>query len=179
MSALPIIQPDNPLLRYPAARINDFGPELQTLIDDMLDTMIDAKGVGLAGPQVAQSLRIILARLPNDETSQEKYAEDAGRLYVVANPKITKRSEEMVIGVEGCLSLPGLLGDVERYESIEVTGQDREGRPIRLSAAGWLGRVFQHEIDHLDGILYIDIARNVWRLDPEEETVFSEISEVQ
>ena len=78
----------------------------------------------------------------------------------------------MVCGVEGCLSLPGLLGDVERHESIELAGQrSSTGRPIRLSASGWLARVFQHEIDHLDGILYIDIATNVWRPDDEEQDV--------
>ncbi len=169
MTVLQIIQPDNPLLRRPAARINDFGPELQSLIDDMFETMLDAEGLGLAGPQVARSSRIILVRLPDDEESRKKYADDAGKLYVLANPKIMRRSDEMVSGVEGCLSLPGLLGDVERHKCIEVTGQDRQGRLIRLTASGWLARVFQHEIDHLDGILYIDIATSVWRPDKEEE----------
>ena len=174
MSVLQIIQPDNLILRRPAARVNDFGLGLQNLIDDMLDTMVDACGAGLAGPQVAQSLRIILARLPDDEDSQEKYGEDAGKLYIVVNPKIIRRSDEMAAGVEGCLSLPGLLGDVERHQSIEINGQDRDGRPIRLAASGWLARVFQHEIDHLDGILYVDIATRVWRPDGEAEAIASE-----
>ncbi|MCY3834253.1 MAG: peptide deformylase [Chloroflexi bacterium] len=169
MTVLPIIQPDNPLLRRPALRITDFGVELQRLIDNMLDTMLDAKGLGLAAPQVAHSLRLILARLPDDEESRAKYADDAGRLYILANPKIIRRSAETVTGTEGCLSLPGLLGDVERHENIELAGQDRLGNPIRLSAAGWLARVFQHEIDHLDGILYIDIATSVWRPADKEE----------
>ena len=173
MTVLSIIQPDNPHLRRPAARVNDFGPPLQRLIDDMVETMLDAEGVGLAGPQVAQSRRIILARLPDDEDSREKFAEDAGKLYVLANPKIIWRSDEMVSGVEGCLSLPGLLGDVERHQSVELAGQNREGKPVRLAASGWLARVFQHEIDHLDGILYIDIATSVWRPDDEEEVVAS------
>lgn len=169
MPVLPIIQPDNPILRRPAARVNDFGPELQNLIDDMLDTMMDACGAGLAGPQVAQSLRIVLARLPDDADSQEKYAEDAGKLHIVVNPKIIRRSDEMAAGVEGCLSLPGLLGDVDRHQSIEIAGQDRDGRPMRVAASDWLARVFQHEIDHLDGILYVDIATRVWRPDGDEE----------
>ncbi len=173
MSALPIIQPDNPILRRPAARVNNFGPELQNLIDNMRDTLAKAGGAGLAGPQVAQSLRIILARLPDDADNQRKYAEDAGALQIVVNPRIIRRSEEMVAGVEGCLSLPGLLGDVERHQSIEIAGQDRDGRPIRLAASGWLARVFQHEIDHLDGILYIDIASRVWRPDGENEAIAS------
>ena len=167
MTVLPIIQPDNPLLRRPAARINDFGPQLQRLIDDMAETMADADGVGLAGPQVGQSLRIILARAPEEETDEGKPADDAGKLYVLANPKIIWRSDELVNGVEGCLSLPGLLGKVERHESVEVAGHNRDGSPTRLRASGWLARVFQHEIDHLDGILYIDIATHVWR--PAEE----------
>lgn len=174
MSVLPIIQPDNPILRRPAARVNDFGPELQNLIDDMLDTVVDAGGAGLAGPQVAQSLRIILARLPDDADSPDIYAEDSGKLHIVVNPIVIRRGEEMAAGVEGCLSLPGLLGDVERHQSIEIAGQDRDGRPLRLTASGWLARVFQHEIDHLDGILYIDIASRVWRPDVEKEAIASE-----
>jgi len=168
MALRQIIQPDNALLRRQALRVSDFGGDFQTLVDDMQETMLAAEGVGLAGPQVAQSLRIVLVRLPDaDEESREQFGADAGKLYVVANPKITRRSDEMVEGVEGCLSLPGLLGDVLRHESIEIAGQDRHGEPLWLSAEGWLARVFQHEIDHLDGILYIDIASRVWC--PEEE----------
>ena len=179
MTALPIIQPDNPLLRRPATRVHDFGPGLQALINDMVDTMLAAQGVGLAGPQVAQSLRLILARLPDDDESRQKYADEAGRLHVIANPRICRRSAEMVSGVEGCLSLPGLLGDVERHQTIEIAGQDRNGKPLRLSAEGWLARVFQHEIDHLDGILYIDIASSVWRPEEEEEAVIYDTAESQ
>ena len=179
MTALPIIQPDNPLLRRPAARIHDFGPDLQALIGDMLDTLNAVRGHGLAGPQVARGWRLILARLPDDEENRERFAEDGGRLYILANPKIIRRSEEMVSGVEGCLSLPGLLGDVLRHERIEVACQDREGMPIRLAAQGCLARVIQHEIDHLDGILFIDIATHVWRRDEEEETALSGLSEMR
>lgn len=174
MSALPIIQPDNPILRRPAARVIDFGPELQNLIDDMLDTLVNACGAGLAGPQVTHSLRIILARLPGAEECRRNHTEDARKLHIVVNPKIIRRSEETATSVEGCLSLPGLLGDVERHQSIEIAGQDRDGRPLRLTASGWLARVFQHEIDHLDGILYIDIATRVWRPDAEKEAIASE-----
>ncbi len=173
MALLDIIQPNNPILRQQALRVSDFGDDLQQLIDDMFQTMLDADGVGIAGPQVAQSLRIILVRLRDDEESRELYGENAGQLYVVANPKIIKRSETMVTGVEGCLSLPGLLGDVDRHESIEVTGQDRHGNPLSLKLADWLARVFQHEIDHLDGRLFIDIATKVWR--PEDDDAVAEI----
>ncbi len=178
MTVLSIIQPDNPILRRQAQRVTDFDAELQVIIDDMVETMTTAQGVGLAGPQVAHSRRLIVLRLPDDKESVEEYGEDAGKLYVVANPSIVWRSEDKVSGVEGCLSLPGLLGDVDRHESIEVAGQDRHGKPMRLSAGGWLARVFQHEIDHLDGVLYIDIATDVWRPE-EEESPAGEVSEVQ
>ena len=168
MTVLQIIQPDNPSLRKQAQRVTNFGAELQALIDNMIDTLSDAQGVGLAAPQVAQSFRVILARLHDDEESRAEYGNDAGKLYVVVNPTISKRSEEMVNGEEGCLSLPGLMGEVERHQSIEVTGQHRDGTPVRYFASGRLARVFQHEIDHLDGVLYIDIATSVWRPEDEE-----------
>lgn len=177
MTVLQIIQPDNPLLRRPAVRVSDFGQQLQSLIDDMHDTMLDAQGIGLAGPQVARSLRIIIARAPESEDYGD--SEDAEKLHVVANPRIIRRSDEMVSGVEGCLSLPGLLGDVQRHESIEIAGQDRVGRPIRLAASGQLARVLQHEIDHLDGILYIDIATSVWRPTEEDEAAIAGIAKSQ
>ena len=177
MTILQIIQPDNPLLRRQALRVSDFGDEFQTLVDDMTDTMIDAEGVGLAAPQVSRGLRVIIVRLPDNEECREAYGEDAGLLYILANPRIVWRSEETATGVEGCLSLPGLLGEVERREKIEITGQDRWGKPIRLSAEGWLARVFQHELDHLDGVLYIDIATRVWRPDA-EEALASDVAEV-
>lgn len=165
MSVLEIIQPDNPTLRKKAHKITSFGDKkLQTLIDDMIETMADANGVGLAAPQVAQSLRLIVIRLPDEsEEDREEYGDQAGQLYIVANPKIIKSSRRMVSGVEGCLSLPGLLGEVDRHESVVITGQDRDGKDIRIKAKGWLARVFQHEIDHLDGRLFIDLTENIWR----------------
>lgn len=169
MTILEIIQPDNPLLRKTAVRVSDFGPALQTLIDDMVETMMDAEGVGLAGPQVAENMRIILVCLPDDEDSQEKYGEEAGKLYVVVNPQIIRHSPTMISAVEGCLSLPGFFGDVDRHENIELCGQDREGNPVRMQASDWLARVFQHEIDHLDGILFIDIASKIWHAEEEGE----------
>ena len=173
MALLPIIQPDNPALRKQALRVNDFGADLQHLIDDMYETMLDAEGVGIAGPQVAQNLRLILVRLPDDEETRETYSGEAGKLFVIANPKIIRRSDTLVSGVEGCLSLPGLLGDVDRHESIQVTGQDRHGNPLSLELTDWLARIFQHEIDHLEGRLFIDIATTVWR--PEDDDAVAEI----
>jgi peptide deformylase len=177
MALLPIIQPDNPTLRKKAVRVSSFGPELQKLIDNMVDTMIAAPGVGLAAPQVDVSQRLIVVRLPDDEESKKEYGENAGKLYVVANPKIIKASKDMVEGVEACLSLPGWFGSVMRHEEVVITGQDRHGKEIRIKAQDWLARVFQHEIDHLDGRMYTDIADEVWRAGErgeEEEEASSE-----
>lgn len=169
MAVLEIIQPDNPVLRKKAVKVQSFDTKFQRLVDDMIETMMDAPGVGLAAPQVAVSQRVIVVRLPDDEESKKEFGKEAGVLYVVANPKIIKESRQMVEGVEACLSIPGYFGEVDRHESVVITGQDREGKPIRIKAKGWLARVFQHEIDHLDGQLFIDIANKVWRAQDEEE----------
>ena len=143
--------------------------KLQTLIENMIETMDDVSGVGLAAPQVAVSQRLIVVKLPDDDESKEEFGDDAGVLYVVANPEIVKASKDMVEGTEACLSIPGFFGTVERHEKITVKGLDREGKPLRLKAEGWLARVFQHEIDHLDGRLYIDIASKVWQHEEEND----------
>jgi peptide deformylase len=169
MTILDIIQPDNPVLRKKARRVTAFDKKFQTLVNDMVETMLEAPGVGLAAPQVAVSQRLIVVRLPDDEDSQKEFGEHAGKLYVVANPEIIKASKETVEGVEGCLSIPGYVGLVDRHEKITLTGLDQQGKPLRLKAEGWLARVFQHEVDHLDGQLYIDIAKEVWQPKPDEE----------
>jgi len=176
MTVLPIIQPSNPILRKKAIKVTSFDKKFQLLVDDMIETMLDAPGVGLAGPQIAQSKRIIVVHLPEDE---EEYGDDAGVLYAVANPKIIKTSKKLVSGVEGCLSIPGYLGDVMRHEMIVVTGQDRYGKDIRIKSKGWLARVFQHEIDHLDGQLFIDIADDVWKIGQDDEEVPLEDGELK
>lgn len=171
MTILNIIQPDNPVLRKKANKVTNFSDKkFQTLIDDMVETLKNAPGVGLAAPQVAKSVRLIIVRLPDEtEEDREEYGEEAGTTYVVANPKIIKESREMELGVEGCLSLPGIYGEVERHEMVVVTGQDREGKKFRLKAKGFLARVFQHEIDHLDGVLFIDRTDNVWRYEGKDD----------
>lgn len=169
MAIRDIIGLNNPVLRKKAHRVVSFDKKFQTLVDDMIETMLDAPGVGLAAPQVAVSQRLIVVRLPEDEESREEYGEDAGKIYVMVNPDIVKTSKEIVEGVEGCLSIPGYAGLVDRHEKVTVKGFDRHGKPQRLKAEGWLARVFQHEIDHLDGQLYIDIAKDVWELGQESE----------
>ncbi len=165
MALLKIIHPDNPVLTKKAVRVTNFkSDKFQHLVDDMIETMIAAPGVGLAAPQVAVAQRLIVVRLANEsDEDREEYGELAGVVHVVANPKIIKASREMVKGVEGCLSLPGLLGEVERHKTVIVTGQDRSGGDFRIKADGWLARIFQHEIDHLDGVLFTDRTEKVWK----------------
>jgi peptide deformylase len=143
--------------------VTDFGPKLQTLIDDMVETMRVAPGVGLAAPQVDVPLRVIVIEFGDeeDETVEPK-------LYTVVNPEIVRKSRETLIGTEGCLSIPGLVGDVERSQSVIVRGFSRRGQPMKIKAKGWLARIFLHEIDHLNGVLFTDIAIDVWQ--PEVES---------
>lgn len=165
MAVREIITPQNPLLRKKARKVAKFDdPKLQRLIDDMIETLLDAPGVGLAAPQVAESQRVIVVRLSDDEDMREEYGADAGVLHIVINPELVRASRELVDGVEACLSIPGYYGSVERHAEVTVRGLDRTGKQVRLKARGWLARVFQHEIDHLDGILFIDRASEVWRM---------------
>lgn len=169
MAVLDIVYLDNPILRKKAHKVTNFDARFQTLVDDMIETLIQAPGVGLAAPQVNIGQQLIVVRLPDDEESRKEFGEDAGVVHVVANPKIIKTSKTVIEGVEGCLSIPGYAGEVDRYEMVVVTGQDRYGKPFRIKAKDWLARVFQHEIDHLHGQLFIDIANRVWEIKPEEE----------
>jgi peptide deformylase len=158
MALREIITIPEPILRKKARKVTEFGPELQTLIDDMVETMREAPGVGLAAPQVASPLRVIVIEYGDEEN------EDAPpKLYTMVNPEIVRVSEETVVGTEGCLSIPGFIGDVERLEQITVKGQNRHGQPMRVKANGWLARVFQHEIDHLNGVLFTDRALRIWK----------------
>jgi peptide deformylase len=164
MALREIITVPHPTLRKKARKITDFGPRLQTLIDDMAETMRAAPGVGLAAPQVNVPQRMVLIEFGDeeDETVPPK-------LYVLINPEISRYSQETVISTEGCLSVPNLVGDVERYESITVKGLNRLGKPMKIKAKGWLARIIQHEIDHLDGIIFTDLATEVWEPVTEEE----------
>ena len=164
MAVRKIVTVPNLVLRQKARKVEDFGDDLQTLIDDMVETMRDAPGVGLAAPQVNVSQRVIVVEFgdENDENAPAK-------LYAVVNPEIIKPSREMVNGVEGCLSIPGLVGEVERSYTVTVRGFNRHGQPMKIKASGWLARIFQHEVDHLNGILFTDRAIQVWQ--PRDEEV--------
>ena len=161
MSLREIITIPNPILRRKARKVTDFGPELQTLIDDMVETMRAAPGVGLAAPQVAEPLQVIVVEYGDDENE-----EAPPKLFTVVNPQIARSSTETVIGTEGCLSVPGIVGEVERCMAITVKGQNRRGQPVTIKAKDWLARIFQHEINHLEGVLFTDLTDQLWR--PEE-----------
>ncbi len=163
---MPILQiatlPD-PILRRKAHKVTAFDQDLKKLIVDMIDTMREAPGVGLAAPQVSVSSRIVVVEYGEEEEGQEK------KLYVVINPELTFPTPEKVVAVEGCLSVPGLVGEVERYQDVVVRGLNRQGKPIKIKASGWLARIFQHEVDHLDGIVYTDLATRIWQPKIDEE----------
>ena len=162
-----IVTSPNPTLRKPAHKVKSFGEPLQRLIDDMIETMRAAPGVGLAAPQIEVGQRVIVVEYA--ESSEETDAEVKPKLYVMVNPEILRTTRETCIGQEACLSLPGYIGEVERFEAVTIRAQDRHGRPIRMKAKGWLARIFQHEIDHLNGVLYIDRASQIWRVEEADQ----------
>jgi peptide deformylase len=91
------------------------------------------------------------------------------KLYILINPEITKLSKDTLLGVEGCLSIPGLVGEVERSDAVVIKGLNRRGQPVKVKARGWLARIFQHEVDHLNGELFVDKATRLWQQTDEEE----------
>lgn len=144
MAIRKILTMEQPVLRTRAKKVSRFDAYLEKLVHDMWETMYEAPGVGLAAPQIGESIRVLVAEFEENHVA-------------LVNPEITKRSDEMLLGTEGCLSIPGLVGeDVPRHAEITVKGRDPKGKEIRLKAGGWWARVLQHEIDHLDGVLYID-----------------------
>ena len=149
------------VLRRKAHKVTNFDKDLVILIDDMLDTMRQAPGVGLAAPQVAISQRVIVV-----EYAEEK--EEKPKSFAVINPEIIKTSAETELGVEGCLSIPNMVGEVERFTSVVIKGFNKMGKPVKIKTSGWLARIFQHEVDHLDGILFTDRATKIWQ-PPQEE----------
>jgi len=143
MSIRKIITAENPTLRLKAKKVHRFDASIKKLVDDMFETMHAANGAGLAAPQIDLSIRVLVA-------------EHEDRRVALVNPEIVKAEGE-VLGAEGCLSIPGYYGDnIRRAESVVVKGQDITGKNIRLRAEGWFARILQHEIDHLDGILFLD-----------------------
>src|SRR5262249_51252849 len=147
-----IITEPEPILHKVAKKVSELElkmPLTQQLIDDMIETMHEAPGIGLAAPQVGIGKRIIVVHVGEDDGP-----------YAVINPVLGDFEGE-AIGTEGCLSIPGIVGDVKRAERCTVSGLDRKGHKFRLEAEGLLARCFQHEVDHLDGVLITDKAENI------------------
>jgi peptide deformylase len=159
----PILTDEHPTLRKVAKRVERDelrDPIFVQLIDDMFETMYHAPGIGLAAPQVDVSKRLVVVDVPEENG-------DRGPLVLI-NPQIVE-SEGEIDSVEGCLSVPGMIGDVTRFERVVCVALDRRGRKITLEGTGLFGRCLQHEIDHLDGILYTDKARNIRPAATQEE----------
>lgn len=166
MATREIVYASDARLRQKAKRVKQFGPALKALADDMLETMEVAYGIGLAAPQIGLLQRLFVAYLPEDEADPQ-----SGKPYVLVNPKVVKTSRSEVEGQEGCLSIPSWYGLVWRPEWVVVKAQDTDGKPIRIRAEGLLARVFLHEMDHLDGVLFIDHVEDpekLWQAKPED-----------
>ncbi|HFC13005.1 MAG TPA: peptide deformylase [Anaerolineae bacterium] len=172
MALLEIVtqETDEESLRTVASEIKNVkDAELQTLINDMIDTLHEAEGVGLAAPQVGRKIKLAIIETLPDYDEDDEPIEGTRDLYVIINPKIVWSSRKTMDGIEGCLSIPGYLGEVERPFAIRVQALDRHGRKKRYRLKGWDARIFQHEIDHLNGILYTDILTSADRYWTEEE----------
>ena len=143
MAVLPIRTVPDPVLRQKAKRVKAIDKSLRKLINDMQETLRTASGVGLAANQVGQTLRLIVLNVPGNECK------------VVINPEVIRRIGSRIVN-EGCLSIPGYVGEIKRSELVRVKGQDAKGKEIKLKADGLFAEVLEHEIDHLNGILYVD-----------------------
>lgn len=159
MTILPIRAAPDPVLRQKAKRVRTIDGSIQKLIGDMIETLHSEPGrVGLAAPQIGVSLRVIVIDLPEQED------------IILVNPQIVKMTGEQPV-TEGCLSIPGYFGHLKRGESITVKGRDRNGKEVRIKATELLAQALQHEIDHLNGVLYIDRLESrddLHRIEPKE-----------
>lgn len=176
MTELNIITLGDPRLRLKSKPIKRFDTRLAKFAADMVETMRAANGVGLAAPQVGVNQRLIVIEMPTEGFEDDP---QAGKLFVVVNPEIVRLRGEKAPGDEGCLSIPGYIGEVERYPQATIKGFDVRGKPIRIKTYDFLARVFQHEIDHLDGVLFIDHIKDPEKLrrleyDAEKEEWYEE-----
>ena len=159
MAILPLRYAPDPVLRQKAKRVRKLDPKIDKLIDDMLETLPAVSGIGLAAPQVGVSIRLAVVETPDEEQ------------LVLVNPEIVKRSGERAVG-EACLSVPGYRGDIKRSVSVTVKARDRNWKEFRVKATGLLAQCLEHELDHLDGTLYIDHLESMDQLEhvkPDEE----------
>ncbi|TMF59374.1 MAG: peptide deformylase [Chloroflexi bacterium] len=164
MAVLPILTQEAPILRQKAKRVARVDDSVRKLIDDMVDTMVAAPGVGLAAPQVGVGLRVLVIK--TDEN-----------LHALVNPEMVKGEGEQ-IGPEGCLSVPGYVGEVKRFLRVVARGLNRHGKTVKVKGDGLLARAIQHEIDHLDGILFTDRLTSLdtlRKVEPEEQEQKAEL----
>jgi peptide deformylase len=152
-----IVKEPDEVLHQVAKEVKKITPNIQKLLTDMADTMYDAEGVGLAAPQIGILKRVIVVDVGDEHG-----------LIELVNPEIVSTEGEQ-FGPEGCLSIPGYRGDVRRAMTITVKGLDRNGKEVTYTGSELLARAFQHEIDHLNGVLYTDVAERVYEITPEGE----------
>ena len=143
MAVKPIVQVGDPVLRQPARKVHRIDDGVKRLIEDMIDSLHDVHGIGLAAPQIGVPLRVVITDLEDD-------------LRVLVNPEIVSMSEEKETAEEACLSIVGYAGPVERSLRAEVRALNENGKKVKIKAEDWFARCLQHEVDHLNGILYID-----------------------
>ena len=160
----PILTFEHPVLREKAKKVTRIDASIQRLIDDLTETMIDAPGAGLAANQIGVPLRVCVVK------------GDDKQIWGLVNPEIVKKDGAQV-GYEGCLSYPGWVGEVERAETVVIKGRNRHGKEIRVKSSGFTARAFQHELDHLDGVLFTDKLTSLDTLRRVEELVGEEREE--
>lgn len=146
-----ILKSPNKRLKLKSSKVKDFGPKTQKLIRDLVDTMRATRGVGIAAPQVGVTKQIIIVQAPKKQ------------LYVLINPEIVREEGPLVDSVEGCLSVPGKAGVVKRYGEIQIKYKDKDGEERQAIALDYEAKIVQHEIDHLKGILFPEVAENTWK----------------
>jgi peptide deformylase len=176
MAVLELTYDPNPILREKAKRIKTFDANLRKLVADMFETMRVENGVGLAAPQINQSIRLLVIEILPDRREGEK-----GVKVALCNPEIVKASDEMISDLEACLSIRGWYGEVPRHRWVVVKAQNPEGKEVRIKAEDYYARVLQHEIDHLNGILFTDRIVDIStlrRIEPETSEEQSELAEV-
>jgi peptide deformylase len=158
------VEDNDAVLRKRAEPVKKFTPKVRRLVRNLIETMQEAPGVGLAAPQVGISQRIIVIDVPEEEGQPL-----AGKPFALINPRVEPTSSETEEGMEGCLSVPGLVGEVMRPTTIHVRARNEWGKPLDFQAGGFVARVIQHEADHLEGILFVDRTDKVYEITSEDE----------
>jgi peptide deformylase len=162
----PILNFDQPVLREKAKKVARVDTSIQKLLDDLAETMLDAPGAGLAANQIGVALRVCVVK------------GDENQIWGLVNPVIVKSAGSQV-GYEGCLSKPGWVGEVERFDAVVVKGLNRHGKQVRIKSTGFTARAFQHELDHLDGVLFTDRLTSLDTLRRVEDLVGEEHEEAE